>query len=123
MEELKEYKSTIINKIKETQNRAGSEAENMMKMLIDHGKFKDFSTCISPSLFKFNNIQYINKTCLKYYGEAGLNTCIKQNQFCNLCCSFNVGTEHSDKLFQCKSKCTRIVSGLETGIEKSNKTN
>ena len=55
MEELKEYKTAIINKIKETQSRAGSEAETMMKMLMDHGKMKDFSKCISTSLFKFNN--------------------------------------------------------------------
>ncbi len=118
---MKEYKTAIINKIKETQSRAGSEAENMMKMLMDHNKIKDFSKCTAPSLFKFNNTDYVRRTCLQYFGEAGLNMCNKKNQFCNLCCSYNVGTQHAEKLFECKSKCTKLVTGIESGLQQVNK--
>jgi hypothetical protein len=62
-------------------------------------------------------MQYVRKTCLQYFGEAGLTTCNNKNQFCSLCCSFNVGTEHADKLFNCKSKCSKIINGLETGVQ------
>jgi len=69
---------------------------------------------------KFNNSGYVRRTCLQYFGEAGLNMCNKKDQFCNLCCSYNVGTQHADKLYDCKSKCTKLVTGIESGLEKSN---
>jgi hypothetical protein len=117
MQELKEYKTAILTKIKQTQMKADTEASFMMKMLMDHNKLTDFSnTCNNQRLFEFKDKGFVDGICLKYFGESGHPICIQKKQFCPMCCSHHVGSQHVEKLFECKSKCTKLINGIKVDL-------
>jgi hypothetical protein len=110
---MKDYKTVIVSRIKETKEKANDEAKTMMRNLMDQNKLTGYLDCIDDRLLDFKDKPYIKDTCLRYFGESGYSACIEKKDFCSQCCSFHVGIRYTSKLFDCKSKCTKLISGLE----------
>jgi hypothetical protein len=112
-----------MTKIKETQSKAGDEAKNMMKIMSDHDKKLDHSSCIDSQLFNFKNKQYVQGICRSYYGPVQASECSQKKEFCEKCCSHQIGLKYSNLLFECKKKCTNLVEGLNDEINMKNLKN
>lgn len=112
-----------MTKIKETQSKAGDEAKTMIKIMSEHDKKFDHSSCIDIKLTNFKNKKYVEGVCLNYYGSSGVSQCSLKKEFCDKCCSHQIGLKYSNLLFECKEKCTNLVEGLTDEINKKNLKN
>lgn len=69
MQEIKDYKKSVVDRIKETKKKANEDAKNMMKNLLDENKNGDYSACIDKKLLNFTDKDHVNKTCKILFGE------------------------------------------------------
>lgn len=69
-QEIKRFSNTYESQINEERKKAENESKEMMRTLIQEEKLTAYDDCTDANLMFFENINYVNQICFRYYGES-----------------------------------------------------
>jgi len=109
-DEIEQVKKSFDDKINEAKKKSNLKALEILKCIKDENKNNDPAECLdSAKLNDSESASYIEKLCLRFYGEAGVEQCKSRNHFCNKCCSHFIGIKFTDGLNKCKQDCGKVI--------------
>ena len=68
-QEIKRFSNTYESQIEDERRKAENESKEMMRTLISEEKLTAYNDCTDPRLMFFEDKQYVNQLCFRYYGE------------------------------------------------------
>ena len=107
---MKKVQDTFEGQINDTKTKINGKAQALIKDLSCENRNNPFTDCTDNRLTEFQDKEYVKSKCMDFYGEAGLEKCSLQRNFCKQCCSHFVGLNFMDIRNSCIDSCNQITN-------------